>query len=80
MMTPDPDGWARLTWCMFIWMDNAPGFLLDDGSQINSVTPAFAKSQGFAIGPLEQLAGRATGTLFQGVGGTRTGALRYVVF
>ena len=54
--------------------------LLDDGSQINSVTPAFAKSQGFAIGPLEELAGRAAGTLFQGVGGMGTGALWYVVF
>ena len=54
--------------------------LLDDGSQINSVTPVFAKSQGYAIEPLEELAGRATGTPFQGVGGTRTGALGYVIF
>ena len=54
--------------------------LLDDGSQINSVTPVFAKSQGYAIGPLEELVGRATGTPFQGVGGTRTGALGYVIF
>ena len=50
--------------------------LLDD----NSITPAYAKSQGFVVGPLEELAGDATGQAFQGIGGIRTRAIRYVVF
>ena len=54
--------------------------MLDDGSQINSVTPAFAKAQGLMVGPLEELAGNAMGTAFQGIGGSHTGALGYVVF
>ena len=54
--------------------------LLDDGSQINTISPAYAKSQGFVVGPLEELAGDATGQAFQGIRGIRTGAIRYVVF
>ena len=54
--------------------------LLDDGSQINSITPAYAKSQGFVVRPLEELASDATGQAFQGIGGICTGAIGYVVF
>ena len=54
--------------------------LLDDGSQINSITPAYAKSQGFVVGPLEELAGDTTGQAFQGIRGIRTKAIRYIVF
>ena len=54
--------------------------LLDDGSQINSITPAYAKSQGFAVGPLEELASDAMGQAFQGIRGIRTGAIGYIVF
>ena len=54
--------------------------LLNDGSQINSITLAYAKSQGFVVGPLEELAGDATGKAFQGTGGICTGAIGYVVF
>ena len=54
--------------------------LLDNSSQINSITPAYAKSQGFVVGPLEELAGDATGQAFQGIGGICTGAIGYVVF
>ena len=54
--------------------------VLDDGSQINSVTPAYAKSQGFVVRPLEELAGDATGQAFQGIGGIHTEAFGYVVF
>ena len=54
--------------------------LLDDSSQINSITPAYAKSQGFVVGPLEELVGDATGQAFQGIRGIRTRAIRYVVF
>ena len=54
--------------------------LLDDGSQINSITPAYTKSQGFVVRPLEELAGDAMGQAFQGIGGICTGAIGYVVF
>ena len=54
--------------------------LLDDGSQINSITPAYAKSQGFVVRPLEELASDATGQAFQGIRGTCIGAIRYIVF
>ena len=54
--------------------------LLDDGSQINSITPAFAKSLDLVVGPLEELAGDPMGRPIQGIGGVRTGAIRYVVF
>ena len=54
--------------------------LLNDGSQINSITLAYAKSQGLVVGPLEELASDATGQAFQGIGGICTGAIRYVVF
>ena len=42
--------------------------LLNDGSQINSITPAYAKSQGFVVGPLEELVSDTTGQAFQGIG------------
>ena len=54
--------------------------LLDDGSQINSITPAYAKSLDLVVGPLEELAGDPTGHPIQGIGGVRTGAIGYVVF
>ena len=54
--------------------------LLDNGSQINSITLAYAKSQGFVVGPLEELAGDATGQAFQGIRGIYTRAIGYVVF
>ena len=54
--------------------------LLDDGSQINSITLAYAKSQGFVVGPLEELAGYTMGQAFQGIGGIHTRAIGYVVF
>ena len=50
--------------------------LLDDGSQINSITPAYAKSQGFVVRPLEELASDATGQAFQRIRGICTGAIR----
>ena len=66
---------------MYVHLDGIRTWvLLDDGSQINSITPAYAKSQGFVVGPLEELAGDAMGQAFQGIGGIRTGAIRYVVF
>ena len=54
--------------------------LLNDGSQINSIIPAYAKSQGFVVGPLEELAGDTTGQAFQGIGGIHTRAIGYIVF
>ena len=54
--------------------------LLDEGSQINSITLAYAKSQGFVVGPLEELASDAMGQAFQGIGGIHTRAIGYVVF
>ena len=54
---------------MYIHLDSIRMWvLLDDGSQINSITPAYAKSQGFVVEPLEELAGDATGQAFQGTG------------
>ena len=54
--------------------------LLDDGSQINSVTPAYAHEHDMVIGSLQELAGNPSGNLIQGMGGCQTGALGYVVF
>ena len=53
---------------------------MDDGSQINSITPAYAMSLDLVVGPLEELAGDPTGCPIQGIGGVRTGAIGYVVF
>ena len=53
---------------------------MDDGSQINSITPAYAKSLDLVIGPLEELAGDPTGHPMQGIGGVCTGAIGYMVF
>ena len=53
---------------------------MDDGSQINSITLAYAKSLDLVVGPLEELAGDPTGHPIQGIGGVRTGAIRYMVF
>ena len=73
--------WLGLANLAYVLIDGqCTQVLLDDGSQINSITPAFAKSQGFVVSPLEELAGQATGTPFQGVGGTCTGALGYIIF
>ena len=54
--------------------------LLDDGLQINSITPAYAKSLDLVVGPLEELAGDPTGHPIQGIGGVCTGAIGYMVF
>ena len=54
--------------------------LLDNGSQINSVTPAYAHEHNMVIGLLEELASDPSGNLIQGMGGCQTGALGYVVF
>ena len=54
--------------------------LLDDGSQINSITPAYAKSLNLVVEPLEELASNPSGRPIQGIGGVRTGAIRYVIF
>ena len=53
---------------------------MDDGSQINSVMPAYAHEHNMVIGLLQELAGNPSGDLIQGMGGCRTGALSYVVF
>ena len=53
---------------------------MDDGSQINSITPAYAKSLDLVVGPLEELAGDPTGLPIQGIGGVHTSAIGYVVF
>ena len=53
---------------------------MDDGSQINSITPAYAKSLDLVVRPLEELAGDPTGHPIQGIGGVHTGAIGYVVF
>ena len=54
--------------------------MLDNGSQINSVTPAYAKSLDLVVRPLEELAGDPSGWPIQGIGGVRTGAIGYVIF
>ena len=54
--------------------------LLDDGSQINSVMPAYAHEHNMVIGSLQELAGDLSGNLIQGMVGCRTGTLSYVVF
>ena len=54
--------------------------LLDDGSQINSVTPAYAHEHDMVIGSLQELASDPSGNLIQGMGGCWTGVLGYVVF
>ena len=59
---------------------NRTRVLLDDGLQINSITPAYAKSLDLVVGPLEELAGDPMGRPIQGIGGVRTGAIGYVVF
>ena len=43
--------------------------LIDDGVQINSIMPAFAKAQGLVVGPLEELAGDPSGKSILGIGG-----------
>ena len=43
--------------------------LLDDGSQINSVMPAYAHEHDMVIGSLQELAGDPSGNLIQGMGG-----------
>ena len=54
--------------------------MLDDGLQINSITPAYAKSLDLVVGPLEELAGDPSGCPIQGIGGVCTGVIGYVVF
>ena len=55
--------------------------MLDDGSQINSITPpAYTKSLDLVVRLLEELAGDPSGRPIQGIRGVRTGAIGYVVF
>ena len=54
--------------------------LLDDGLQINSITPAYAKAHDLVVGPLEKLASDLTGHPIQGIGGVHIRAIGYVVF
>ena len=54
--------------------------LLDDGSQINSITLAYAHEHNMVIGSLQKLAGDLSGNLMQGMGGCWTSTLGYVVF
>ena len=54
--------------------------LLGDGSQINSVMPAYAKAHDLVVSLLEELAGDPTGHPIQGIGGVCTGAIGYIVF
>ena len=54
--------------------------LLDNGSQINSVMPAYTKAHDLVVGPLEELAGNPAGRPIQGIGGVHTRAIGYVVF
>ena len=54
--------------------------MLDNGSQINSITPAYAKSLDLVVGPLEELASDPSGRPIQGIGGVRTSTMGYVVF
>ena len=66
---------------MYIHLDGIHTWvLLVDSSQINSITPAYAKSQGFVVGPLEEVAGDAMGQAFQGIRGIHTRAIGYIVF
>ena len=43
--------------------------LIDDGLQINSVTPAYAHEHSMVVGPLEELAGNLSGNAIQGMRG-----------
>ena len=52
--------------------------LLDNGSQINSVTPAYAKAHDLVVSPLEELASDPTGHPIQGIEEVHTSG--YVVF
>ena len=54
--------------------------LIDDGSQINSIMPAYAHEHSMVVGLLEELAGDPSGNAIQGIGGVQIGALGYVVF
>ena len=54
--------------------------LLDDGTQINSIMPAYTKAHDLVVSPLEELAGNPTGCPILGIGGVCTGAIRYMVF
>ena len=54
--------------------------LLDDGLQINSVMPVYAKAHDLVVSPLEELASDPTGHPIQGIRGVCTRAIGYVVF
>ena len=56
--------------------------LLDDGSQINSITLAYAHEHDMVVDSLQELAGDPSGNVIQGMGmgGCRTSALSYMVF
>ena len=43
--------------------------LLDDGSQINSIMPAYAHEHNMVIGSLQELGSDPSGDLIQGMGG-----------
>ena len=59
---------------------NRTRVLLDNGSQINSIMPAYAKAHDLVVSPLQEFAGNPTGHPIQGIGGVHTGAIRYIVF
>ena len=59
---------------------NKTRVLLDDGSQIYSIMPVYAKAYDLVVSLLEELAGNLTGHPIQGIGGVHTRAIGYVVF
>ena len=54
--------------------------LVDTGVRMNTVTPAYVKERGLPVCPLVQLAGNPKSLPIQGIGGTRTEAIGYIVF
>ena len=49
------------------------------GARMNTVTPAYVKERELPVCPLIQLAGQPKKLPIHGIGGTRTGAIGYVV-
>ena len=80
MTTRELVGSGPSTWVQPLLMGTGPESYWTMGSQINSITPAYAKSLDLVVGPLEELAGDPTGRPIQGIRGVRTGAIGYMVF
>ena len=53
---------------------------MDTGVRMNTVTLAYVKERELPVCPLVQLAGNPKSLPIQGIGGTRTGAIGYIVF